>query len=133
MIGRYLPGRARTDLLGQAILLLEDDFCQARDTQQALQHAGAKVIGPFADAESALRSIAAKDPSFAILDIRLCDGVHFSVAAALKDKGIPFMFLAAIDPKGIPENLAAIPVMQKPVDLRSMLTMAAQLSGDRLD
>ena len=129
MNGRILPGRSRTDLLGRAVLLVEDDFCQARDTQQALQHAGAKVIGPFADAESALRSLATRAPSLAILDIRLGDGVRFSVAAALKDKGIPFMFLTAVDPKDIPEEHATAPVMQKPVDIRSMLTLAARLSG----
>ncbi len=133
MNGRHLPGRARTDLLGRTILLVEDDFCQARDTQQALQHAGAKVIGPFADAESALRSIAARDPTFAILDIRLTDGVCFNIASALMDKGIPFMFLTALDPKEIPADLATAPIMQKPMDIRSMLTLAARLSGGRWD
>lgn len=127
--GRHLPGRARNDLAGRAVLLVEDDFCQARDTQQALQHAGAKVIGPFADTESALRSLASREPSLAILDIRLVDGMRFNLAAALKDKGIPFMFLTAVDPKEIPEEHAAAPVMQKPVDFRSMLTLAAHLSG----
>ena len=129
---KRLGGRARMDLLGHAVLLLEDDFCQARDTQQALQHAGAKVIGPFADSESALSSIAARDPSCAILDLRLNDGVRFGVAAALMDKGIPIMFLTGLDPSVIPEKFADVPVVQKPVDYRSLTSLAARIAAKRL-
>src|SRR5262245_41326550 len=115
----HRSGRARTDLLGREILLIEDDFYQARDTQQALQHAGAKVIGPFADSTSALRSIAGREPSCAILDIRLTDGLHFGVANALKDKGVPFIFMTGLDTSVIPEEHGEVPVFQKPVDYRS--------------
>jgi DNA-binding response OmpR family regulator len=128
---RRLGGRARMDLLGHTVLLVEDDFCQARDTQQALQHAGAKVIGPFSDSQSAMRSVAARDPSCAILDIRLSDGVGFGIASALMDKGVPIMFLTGLDPGMIPNELAAVPVLQKPVDYRSVLSLAAQISSKR--
>ena len=124
-------GRARTDLLGRTILLVEDDFCQARDTQQALQHAGAKVVGPFGDCLSALRSIARRDPSCAILDIRLRDGTPFGVAAALQDQGIPFILITGLDPCVIPPELAQAPVLQKPVDYRTLLSLAAKISGKR--
>jgi DNA-binding NtrC family response regulator len=128
---RRLGGRARMDLLGHAVLLVEDDFCQARDTQQALQHAGAKVIGPFADSESALRSIAARDISCAILDIRLSDGIRFGIASALVEKGVPLMFITGLQPSVIPEELADVPIMQKPVDYRSLMSLAASISGKR--
>jgi DNA-binding response OmpR family regulator len=119
------------DLLGHTVLLVEDDFCQARDTQQALQHAGARVIGPFADSESALRSVAVHDISCAVLDIRLSDGIAFGVAAALRDKGVPIMFLTGLDLSVIPKELAGVRVLQKPVDYRSMLSVAAQISSKR--
>src|ERR1700761_5277242 len=93
---RRLGGRARMDLLGHTVMLVEDDFCQARDTQQALQHAGAKVLGPFADSESALKSMAALGPSCAIVDIRLTDGICFTIASSLRDKGVPVMFLTGL-------------------------------------
>ncbi len=129
---RRLGGRARMDLLGHDILLVEDDFCQARDTQQALQHAGAKVIGPFADSESAMNSIAAREISCAILDIRLSDGIRFGIASALMKRGVPLMFLTGLDPSVIPQELAAVPVMQKPVDYRSLMSLAARISGRNL-
>ncbi len=128
---RRLGGRARMDLVGHAVLLLEDDFCQARDTQQALQHAGANVMGPFADSASALDSIAARDPSCAILDVRLSDGIRFGVAAALMDKGVPILFLTGLDPGVIPEKFAGVPVVQKPVDYRSLLNLAARMLPKR--
>jgi DNA-binding NtrC family response regulator len=124
-------GRARTDLLGHSILLVEDDFLQARDTQQALQHAGARVIGPFGDSLSALRSVENRKPSCAILDIRLNDGVHFSVASKLKERGIPFVFVTGVEPALIPDDLSTAPVLQKPVDFRSLLKLTAQLSAKR--
>ena len=126
---RRLGGRARMDLLGHAILLVEDDFSQARDTQQALQHAGAKVIGPFADSDSALQSIAARDISCAIVDIRLRDGMGFGIASALHAKGVPFMFITGLNVNVIPAAHADIPVMQKPVDYRSLMSLAARISN----
>jgi CheY-like chemotaxis protein len=128
---RRLGGRARMDLLGHTVLLVEDDFCQARDAQQALQHAGAKVVGPFADSESALLSIAVRDPSCAIVDIRLSDGGAFGVAAALVAKGVPTMFLTGPDLSAIPKELAGVPVLQKPVDYRLLISLAAQISSKR--
>ncbi len=123
--------RARTDLLGRTIHLVEDDFCQARDAQQALLHAGASVIGPFGDSVTALRCIASREPSCAILDIRLNDGVRFGVAAALKDKGIPFVFVTGLEATDIPEDLASVPVLQKPVDFRTLLKVTSQIAGSR--
>lgn len=119
------------DLLGHTVLLVEDDFCQARDAQQALQHAGAKVLGPFGDSESALLAVAARNPSCAILDIRLRDGIGFLIASALRERGVPIMFLTGLELNVIPEELAGVPVLQKPVDYRSLLGLAAQISTKR--
>jgi DNA-binding response OmpR family regulator len=132
MMQRHPSGRARTDLLGRAVLLVEDDFCEARDTQQALQHAGASVIGPFGDSESALRSIAGGNPSCAILDIHLRDGTRFNVAEALLDKGVPIIFVTGADSSMIPQDLSEVPVLQKPVDFHSLLRLTASLSDKRL-
>ena len=131
MMQRHPPGRTRADLLGRSVLLVEDDFCEARDTQQALQHAGANVIGPFGDSESALRSIARGNPSCAILDIHLRDGRRFNVAGALLDRGVPSIFVTGADASEIPQDLSEIPVLHKPVDVHSLLILAARLSADR--
>ncbi len=118
-------------MLGHTVLLVEDDFCQARDTQQALEHAGARVIGPFGDSKSALISISVRNPTCAIVDIRLRDGVGFGVASALIEKGVPTLFLTGLDLGLIPEALGGVPVLRKPVDYRSMLSLAAQIASKR--
>src|ERR1700761_5285102 len=102
---RQSPGRARTDLIGRKILLVEDDFFEARDLQQALQHAGARVIGPCGNTAAALRAIADHDLSCAILDIQLGGERRFNIATALEDKGIPFLFLTGMNRAAIPEEL----------------------------
>jgi len=131
MIQRHSPGRTRSDLAGRAVLLVEDDFYEARDTQQALQHAGASVIGPFADSEGALRSLAGGNPSCAILDVHLRDGARFSVASALMDKEVPIIFVTAADFGVIPKRFREAPVLHKPVDFHSLLRLAARLSSKR--
>jgi FixJ family two-component response regulator len=127
MTRRHAPGRARKDLRGCTVLLVENDFDEARDTLQALQYAGASVIGPFKDSESTLRSIAANTPSCAILDIDLPDGRGVNVAAALTDKSVPVIFISSAGV--VPREFSQAPVMQKPVEFRSLLRLIAQLSG----
>ena len=120
------------DLRGHSVLLLEDDFNEARDTRHALQHAGAHVIGPFEDSDSALRSIFSVDPSCAIVDIDLGGGPLFNVAAALLDRFIPIIFVTSIDPKIIPREFSQSCVLEKPVDIQSLLRLTALLSVTRL-
>ncbi len=131
MMQRHPPGRTRTDLRGRVVLLVDDDFCGARDTQQALQHAGASVIGPFGDSESALRGIADRNPSCAILDFHLRDGTRFNVAEALLNKGVPILFVTGADSAAIPPDFSTVPVLQKPVDVTALLRLAAKLSDKR--
>jgi DNA-binding response OmpR family regulator len=119
------------DLRGRSVLLLEDDFYEARDTQHALQHAGAHVIRPFDDSESALRSIVSVDPSCAILDVYLRGSPRFNVAEALLDRGIPIIFVSGADSK-IPEEFSQAYVVEKPVDFQSLLRLTALLSGKRV-
>lgn len=132
MVGtQNMSGKVRTDLSGHTVLLVEDNFTQALDVQQALEGAGARVIGPFADTLPALRCIANQSPSCAILDIRLSDGVRFNIAAALQDKGIPFVFLSALHESSVPDELASAPFLHKPVDHRALMKVMAELSDGR--
>jgi DNA-binding NtrC family response regulator len=132
MMQRYPPGRSRTDLLGRAVLLVEGDFCEARDTQQALQHAGANVMGPFGDSESALRCVAGAAPSCAIIDIHVSDAKRFNVAEALLDKGVPVIFVTGDDSSMIPRDFSEVPLLQKPVDFSALLKLTAKLADKRL-
>ena len=126
-----LRGRARTDLLGHSILLIEDDFHQARDTRQALQHSGARVFGPVKDPDAAIRLINDRQFSCAIVDINLGAGASFDIATSLQEKGVPFLFMTGLDPASIPARLGDAPVIRKPVEFRALLKAAAQISSNR--
>jgi hypothetical protein len=125
---RRLPGRARTDLLGHAVLLVVDNFYEARDIQQALQHAGALVVRPCADLKSA-PSLAEGELRCAILDLCAKNGFPVDVAEALAVKGVPLIFVAGFGSSVIPEKFSEVPVLQKPVDLYALLRLTAKLIG----
>jgi hypothetical protein len=59
----------------------------------------------------------------------LLDGIRFGVASALIDKGVPLMFVTGFDPSVIPEKFSGVPVVQKPFDYRSLLSLAARIAG----
>lgn len=126
-----LRGRARSDLLGHSILLIEDDFHQARDARQALQHSGARVVGPVKDPHTALRLINERQFSCAVVDINLGEGASFDIATSLQEKGVPFLFMTALDPATIPSELGNAPVIRKPVEFRALLKVAAHISANR--
>lgn len=96
------------------VLVLEDDFYIADDTRRALEQAGAKVMGPYADAADAIVAAEHKRPSCALVDINLGRGANFAPAKALLARGIPVIVMTGYDLEIIPEDLGASQILQKP-------------------
>ena len=57
--------------------------------------AGATVIGPIADAATALTLVETEAVDCAVLDYKLIDGTSLPVADALLERGVPFLFASA--------------------------------------
>lgn len=127
--GGALDMTGEADLSGRKVLVIEDDFFLAIDTQRALQNAGAKVLGPAGDEASAMRRIEAETIDVAVVDINLGPGVDFGVSAALKERGIPFVFVTGYDQSIIPAEYADVRRVQKPVELREVVRAVAQASA----
>lgn len=108
------------DLSGRSILVIEDDFYLASDTEKALRAAGAQVVGPVPRASLALAALAGGDLDAAVVDINLGEGASFAVADALKKAGVPFVFVTGYDQPLIPERLADIETIQKPADMQTI-------------
>jgi len=108
------------DLSGRSILVVEDDFYLASDTERALRAAGAEVVGPVPRATLALAALAGGDLDAAVVDINLGEGPSFAVAEALKRAGVPFVFVTGYDEAQIPEALSDIETIQKPADTRKI-------------
>jgi DNA-binding response OmpR family regulator len=105
-------------LCDQRILVVEDEYYLATDTADALQRAGAKVLGPFSSEQSALDQIRSEAPTIALLDINLGSGPSFDVARILKQRGVPLVFITGYNQEIIPAEFESAPRLQKPVEMR---------------
>lgn len=79
-----------TDLSGNRVILVEDDFLIQLDLTLTLEAVGAEVV----TASTMSEGMALVDASFdvAVLDIRLPDSDVFPIAKALEKQGTPLIF-----------------------------------------
>ena len=106
-------------LRGSRVLVVEDDYLLAQDLREQLQSWGAEVMGPVACVADALALLEAGPvPVVAILDIGLEDEWVYSVADALRTRGIPFVFATGYGAWVIPKGYADVPRAEKPLALR---------------
>jgi DNA-binding response OmpR family regulator len=116
-----------TTLTGYAVLIVEDDFYLADDLRQALEDAGATVLGPAGNARDALRVIDRTPPDCTILDVNLGEGPTFEIAGALKARAIPFIFATGYDASNIPPEFADTLCLEKPLNLRKLVVAVVEL------
>jgi len=144
ILGTNAPQRARVfggaldmtgeaDLSGQRVLVLEDDYYLATDTARALRGAGATVLGPCANEQTAEDAIKDTVPTGAVLDINLGRGPSFKLARALRERSIRFVFLTGYDEDVIPDEFEGVVRLQKPVELRQIVNTLAQALHDGAD
>jgi DNA-binding response OmpR family regulator len=67
-----------------------------------------------------------KPIDFCFLDVKLSDGLSFSLASRLRDRSVPFVFISASDPKKVPPDLASAMFLRKPVAAERLLDIAKQ-------
>jgi hypothetical protein len=126
-VGRVVHAVQRTGaangkrLHGCAVLVLEDCYLLAEDVRKLLEHAGASVVGPYADAAAAVAAVDQERPSCAIIDIALGFGAlgfgaNFAPAKALLARGLPIAFLTGYGAEVVPPELSQIPHLIKPAN-----------------
>lgn len=84
------------------ILLLEDNSLLGECLSDEIASFGDNVIGPFSDAQEALRHVDSADA--AILDVLVSDGTSFAVADMMSRNKRPFLFLIGHDSRLIPRR-----------------------------
>lgn len=98
-----------------------------------LEAAGAIVVGPAANLETATRLIESKALDAALLDANLAGRPVDDLAAALRDRGVPFAFASGYGPSGLPEGFRDRPLLGKPfgseVLIETVLALLAAGSG----
>lgn len=125
--GGTLDMTGEADLHGSRVLVLEDDFYLAGDTERALRLVGATVLGPSATDDGGVEIVCSADVSCAVLDVNLGGGPTFRTADALLEKDVPFVFVTGYDDDVIPGRFEAVKRLRKPVELRQMVREVAQI------
>ena len=99
---------------GARVLVVEDERLLAETLCDLLLDAGCEPVGPAASVAIALGLIEKSRINAAILDVRLMDEMSFSVAYALRARGIPLMFLTASERGQLPVDLSDEILIEKP-------------------
>lgn len=112
---------------GCAVLVVDDDFYLAENARNALEDAGATVLGPYGDEDEAIGSLEEQLPQCAVLDLNLGAGPSFVIARTLKLRGVPMVLVTGYDAGIIPPDLAGAPCLQKPVSNAQLVAAVTDL------
>lgn len=118
-------------LEGCRILIVEDEYFQAREVSVTLSRAGAQVVGPTGRAEDVPKLLEEGPVDLAMLDINLGNGASFDIARRMQEEKVPFLFLTGYDVSIIPEDLSEPPRLEKPVDQERLIERLASLIDKR--
>ena len=119
------------------VLVVEDDFLIAMQTEAALRDAGFHVIGPAATAEEAVALATQERPFLAVMDIRLAskrDGID-AARELFQELDIRCIFATAHDDAGTrkrAEPYAPLGWLAKPYTMASLVALVADALS-RLD
>jgi PAS domain S-box-containing protein len=102
------------------VLLVEDEALVAMMIQETLTGFGFQVLGPVSTASEALAAARERHIDAAVLDINLGDGLVYTVAEILADRGVPFVFVTGYDADSVDARFSGIPVLQKPIERESL-------------
>ena len=116
-----------SQLEGRRILLVEDEYFQARELKEMLEDIGAEVVGPTASADEVPAMLESAPVDAALIDINLGDGPSFRTAELLKRKGVPFAFVTGYDQENVPADLKAVPRIEKPARQNNLITLLSDL------
>lgn len=121
----YRPGLAIEEslaLLGQRVLVVEDEALVAMELSRLLTAAGARVVGPAGTIEEAMALLDAQPIDRALLDVNLGGRVITPVARMLSRRSIPFVYLTGYQEPDVDGG----PVLRKPVATSALLGALAQ-------
>jgi len=117
-------------LAGRRVLVVEDEFLLAMELEDLLARGGCRVLGPAASVRQALAMLEGERPDFALLDVNLKGERATPVAAALRERGVPYVLITGYSEAQLNEpELRNAPRVDKPLSCR-MLARAVQRALD---
>ena len=122
-----LVRRPPGELPGQRLLIVEDEPLVALLLADALENAGATIVGTAASVDEAIRYVDTEVIDAAILDCNLNGRAIDDVASALTVRRIPFLFVSGYGPQGMPREFGDAPVLTKPFMQAQLLRAVGEL------
>ena len=120
-------------MTGASVLVVEDEFLIAADTQDVLTDLGYRVVGPALTLSEGLAAAERGGFEAALLDVNLTDGTSRPIAELLRERGVPFAYVTGYGSSVNRRDFPAAPVYSKPVDeaeLADALAMLLPTSGE---
>lgn len=114
-------------LAGLSVLVVEDEFLVAIMLADALEEAGARVVGPAGSRDEGLALIEAGGIQAAVVDWNLAGHCGDSLARALAAREVPFVIATGYG--AVSAEFSAVPVLAKPFDHEGLITLVARLTG----
>ena len=113
---------------GLRILIVEDQVLIAELLETVVREAGHVPVGPVSTAKAALQHVTPTDIDAALLDVRLSDGLVFSVCEKLAELGKPFAFVTGSAATEIPARFRDRPTLAKPYGANELLAILLRLT-----
>ena len=108
-------------LSGRRILVVEDEFFIADEVARTLRQAGAEVLGPCSNTDSASRKLQEEGrPDAAVLDLFLAGKSPLELIRKLRGEGVPVVIATGYDVAAIEPELQGLPRCEKPINLHSL-------------
>jgi DNA-binding NtrC family response regulator len=100
------------------VLIVEDNYIIALDTEDMLQELGIETVRTANSISQALAMIDERVPGYAFVDVNLGDEKSFAVAQKLSELGVPFAFATGYgSSEDFPPHFMAMPIVAKPFSL----------------
>jgi CheY-like chemotaxis protein len=109
------------------ILVVDDEPLVSLLIADWLAELGYHVVGPVGRAHEAMQLIEEARLDGALLDINLGTGDSFTLADAVRAKGIPLAFITGHVAGAVPPRFKGSPVLSKPFEFDAMQEMVAGL------
>lgn len=112
------------------ILVVEDEFLIALETEDLLRRLGCETIGPAPSVAKAMALLERDTPDFALLDVNLGSERSTPIADLLFARRIPYALATGYDALQLSEpSLSGVPALSKPVTLDALRSLLAKEIG----
>ena len=109
------------------ILVVDDEPLISMLVEDWLSEIGCEVVGPTASVEGGLKLIASGALDGAILDINLAGENSYTVANALKERGVPFAFATGDSGIDADSGFTNPLLLHKPFDFEAVRSVVGKL------